>query len=161
MHCFVYTSQYKMTSFTSSSEVLGLLLYGDEKRRVHFRIVDSVLPSGNQRRFGLTEYLYCEKHCTWHEQKNEAYVPVSEWSELVNYSQYVDVYSKPTIEQAISEKSNAVLIKEYATVLEPERKVDEAPIRKDAPLQQYCDDGYGNAIAAGFGCAPTGTPEQH
>ena len=57
MHCFMYTSQHKMTSFTSSSEVLGLLLYGDEKRRVHFRIVDSVLSTGNQRRFGLTEYL--------------------------------------------------------------------------------------------------------
>ena len=160
MHCFVYTSQHKMTSFTSSSEVLGLPLYEDAKRRVHFRIVDSVLSTGNQRRFGLTEYLYCEKHCTWHEQKNEAYVPVSEWSKLVNYSEFVDVYSKPIIEQAISDKSNAELVKEYAAESEPERKKDEALIRKDAPLQQYCDDGHGNAIAVGFGCAPTGTPEQ-
>jgi hypothetical protein len=123
-----------MTSFTSSSEALGLLVYGDEKRRAHFRIVDSVLSSGNHRRFGLTEYLYCGKHCTWHEQKNEAYVTVSEWSKLVNYSEFVDVYSKPIVERAISEKSNAELVKEYAAEPEPERKKDEALVREDAPF---------------------------
>jgi hypothetical protein len=151
-----------MTTFTSATEVLGSLLYGNEKRRVHFRIVDYKMPAGIERRFGLTEYLYCEKHCTWHEQKNEAYVPISDWSKLVDYAQMVDVYSKAIVEQLAGEKSNVDGEKnESAAEPEPERKQDETVSRKDPPLQQYCDDGHGNAIAVGYGCAPTGTPEHH
>jgi hypothetical protein len=155
----MYTSHNSMTAFTRATEVLASLLYGNEKRRVHFRIVDCETPAGIDRRFGLSEYLYCEKHCTWHEQKNEAYVPISEWSKLVDYSQMVDVYSKAIVEQLASEKANTDGEKTELTA-EPERKHDEVLAPKDPPLQQYCDDGHGNAIAVGYGCAPTGTPEQ-
>jgi hypothetical protein len=151
-----------MATFTPATEVLASLLYGNEKRRIHFRILDYEMATGYERRFGLTEYLYCEKHCTWHEQKNEAYVPIGEWSKLVDYTQMVDVYSKAIVEQLVNKESNGGGEKsESAAEPEPERKQDETLSRKDAPLQQYCDDGHGNAIAVGYGCAPTGTPEQH
>ena len=155
----MHTSHNRMTAFTRATEVLASLLYGNEKRRVHFRIVDYETPAGVERRFGLSEYLYCEKHCSWHEQKNEAYVPISEWSKLIDYSQMVDMYSKAIVEQLASEKANADGEKTELTA-EPERKHDEVLTRKDPPLQQHCDDGHGNAIAVGYGCAPTGTPEQ-
>jgi hypothetical protein len=150
-----------MTAFSSSTEVLASLLDGNEKRRVHFRIVDYKMLVGIKRRFGLTEYLYCEKHCAWHEQQHEAYVPTSDWWKLVDYTQMVDVYSKAIVEQLASEKSNGDGEKsESAAEPEPERKPDETLSRKDPPLQQYCGDGHGNAIAVSYGCAPTTTPEQ-
>jgi hypothetical protein len=148
-----------MTTFSSATEALALLLHGDKKRHVHFRIVDSALSTGNQRRFGSTEYLYCEKHCAWHEQKDEAYAPVGDWSKLLDYLQYVDVYTKPIIEQGISEKSNADAVKNESAA-EPEHKQNEVASRKDPPLQQCCDDGHGIAIAVGSGCGPAATPEQ-
>ena len=136
-----------------------MLLYGDEKRRIHFRIVDTVGPTEIERRFGLTEYLYCEKHLTWHEQKNEAYVPVSEWSKLVGYSELLNIYAKPIVEQSASSKSiGGGEENESMPEPKPVRKIDELLSRKYPPLQQYCDDGHGNAIAVGSGCAPTGTP---
>ena len=108
----------------------------------------------------MTEYLYCERHCTWHEQKNEAYVPVSDWSKLVGFTELLGVYAKPIVEQMLGEKPDAVCEKNELTPAR-ERKQDEALSRKDPPLQQFCDDGHSNAIAVGYGCAPTGTPEQH
>ena len=149
-----------MATFTPAHEVMAVLLHGDEKRRVHFRIVDSALSTGTERRFGLTEYLYCDKHCTWHEQKNEAYVPVSDWSKLVGFTELLDIYAKPIVEQMLSEKPNGDGEKNESTVV-PERKQDEVLTRTDPLVQQFCDDGHGNAIAVGYGCAPTGTPEQH
>jgi hypothetical protein len=155
----MYTLQHNMATFAAAHEVMAVLLHGGEKRRVHFRIIDTVLPTGTERRFGLTEYLYCDKHCTWHEQKNEAFVPIGDWSKLVGFTELLDVYAKPIVEQMLSEKSNGVEGKNESAA-EPEHKEDEILTPKSPPPQQYCDDGYGHAIAVGYGCAPTGTPEQ-
>jgi hypothetical protein len=138
---------------------MAVLLYGNEKRRVHFRIIDSAVSTGTERRFGLTEYLYCDKHCTWHEQKNEAFVPISDWSKLVGFTELLDIYAKPIVEQMLSEKSN-VIGEKSEEAAKPECKQDEALTRKVPPPPEYCDDGFGQAIAVGYGCAPTGTPEQ-
>ena len=108
----------------------------------------------------MTEYLYCDKHCTWHEQKNEAYVPISDWSKLVGFTELLDVYAKPIVEQMLSEKPNAGG-ENSESIAAPERKQDEVLSRKDPVVQQFCGDADGNAIAVGDGCAPTGTPEQH
>ena len=110
-------------------------------------------PTGVECRFGLMEYLYCKKHLTWHEQKNEAYVPISNWSKLVGFAELLDIYAKPIVEQMLGKKGVGEKNESVAEP-EPERK-------RDPPLQQLCDDGHGNAIAVGYGCAPTGTPEQH
>jgi hypothetical protein len=65
----------------------------------------------------------------------------------------VDLYSKATVEQLVSEKSSGDgEMNESAASPEPERKQDETLSQKEPPLQQCCDDGYSNTIA--------GTPEQ-
>ena len=86
------------------AEVLSLVLCGDDKRRVNFRIVRSNAP-GSEYQFGLMECFYCDKHLTWHAQHNEAYVPVSAWQKLVSYGEHIDVYSKPTADQVVCEKA--------------------------------------------------------
>ena len=86
-------------------EVLSLVLCGDDKRRVSFRIVRSNAP-GNELQFQLIECFYCDKHLTWHAQDNEAYVPVSAWQKLVSYAEQIEVYSKPIVDQLVQEKSN-------------------------------------------------------
>jgi hypothetical protein len=148
-----------MANLAPPVEVLSTVLWGDDKRRVHFRIVHDMTPTGLECQFGLTEYLYCQKHLTWHEQKNEAYVPISNWSKLVGFTDLLDVYAKPIVKQMLGKKSNGVGETNESAAI-PERKQDEDLSRKDPPLQQFCDDGHGNAIAVGYGCAPTGTPEQ-
>ena len=70
------------------------------------------------------------------------------------------MYAKPIVEQMLSEKPNGLGEKDESTVV-PERKQDEVLSRKDPALQQFCGDEHGNAIPVGYGCAPTGTPEQH
>ena len=147
-----------MTTCAPRVEVLSTVLWGDDKRRVHFRIVHDITPTGLECQFGLTEYLYCQKHLTWHEQKNEAYVPISNWSKLVGFTELLDIFLKPIMEQMLLEKSKGVGEKnESVAEPEPERNQDETLTRKDPPLQQFCDDGHGNAI---YMCAPTCTPEQ-
>ena len=143
-----------MATFALPIEALSVVLWGDDKRRVHFRVVHDMTPTGVECQFGLTEYLYCQKHLTWHEQKNEAYVPISNWSKLVGFTELLDIFLKPIMDQMRLEKSKGVGDKnESVAEPEPERK-------RDPPLQQLCDGGHRNAIAVGYGCAPTGTPEQ-
>ena len=137
-----------MTTFALPIEALIVVLWGDDKRRVQFRVVHDMTPTGVECQFGLTEYLYCQKHLTWHEQKNEAYVPISNWSKLVGFTELLDIFLKPIMEQMLLEKSKGVGEKnESVAEPEPERK-------------QFCDGGHGNAITLGYGCASTGTPEQ-
>ena len=86
-------------------ELLSLVLCGDDKRRVNFRIVRSNAP-GNEYQFGFMECFYCDKHLTWHAQHSEAYVPISAWQKLVSFAEHIDAYSKPIVEQPAYEKSN-------------------------------------------------------
>jgi hypothetical protein len=145
-----------MTTFAPPAEVLSTVLRGDDKRRVNFRIVHDITSSGPECQFGLTEYLYCQKRLTWHEQKNGAYLPISNWPKLVGFTELLDIYAKPIVEQMLGKKSDGVGEKKSHGVGEKSESVAEPePERK-----QFCDDGHGNAIAFGYGCAPTGTPEQ-
>ena len=135
-------------------EVMAMLLYGDEKRRVHFRIVDTVGATEIERRFGLTEYLYCEKHLTWHEQRNEAYVPVTEWSTLVGYSELLSVYAKPIAEQSASKKSNADGEENETMPAKPIHKLEEC-IPQPNPIQTV-DEPTLRQYGYETGCGPTG-----
>ena len=129
-----------MNTFALPIEALSVVLWGDDKRRVQFRAVHDMTPTGVECQFGLTEYLYCQKHLTCHEQKNEAYVPISNWSKLVGFTELLHIFLKPIMEQMLVEKSKGFGEKNES-VAEPE------PAR-------------GSAITDGYGCAPTGTPEQ-
>ena len=132
-----------MTTFRLPIEMLALPLCGDDKRCVRFRTIHNMTPTGVERQFGFAEYLYCEIHRTWHEQKHNAYIPLTEWSKLVSYSQYVAARSERVAEQEVSERSNVA-----------------ASSRKDQPFPEYCD-GQGYVKTVGCGCATAGTPKQH
>jgi hypothetical protein len=59
----------------------------------------------------------------------------------------------PIVEKTLSEKPSGVGEKSEAAA-EPECKQDETLTGKVPPPPEYCDDGYGQAIAVGYGCAP-------
>ena len=115
------------------TELLSLVLCGDDKRRVNFRIVRSNAP-GNEHQFQLMECFYCDKHLTWHAQHNEAYVPISEWSKLVSYTEYVDAVAKQNAENLPSKKSNEDGEENEAMPAKPIHKLDEA-IPQPIPIQ--------------------------
>ena len=140
-----------MTTFRLPIEMLALPLCGDDKRCVHFRIIHNMTSTGVERQFGFAEYLYCEIHRTWHEQKHNAYIPLTEWSKLVSYSQYVATCSKPIVDivdlvhVVVGKKSNDGGEEDTAAA-EP-----QASYRKTQPFPEHCD-GHG------CGCVSTGTP---
>ena len=95
-----------MTTFKLPIEALALPMCGDDKRRIHFRVKYDMTPTGTECHFGFTEYLYCERHSTWHAQHNDAFVPIAEWSKLVSYTEHVDAIVKRNAEHLARQKTN-------------------------------------------------------
>jgi hypothetical protein len=134
-------------------ELLSLVLCGDDKRRVNFRIVRSNAP-GNEYQFGLMECFYCDKHLAWHAQHNEAYVPISEWSKLVSYTEHVDAVAKQNADHLVNKNSNADGEENETMPAKPIKTLDEW-IPHPNPIQTLDEQvlrQYGYATGSG----PTG-----
>ena len=135
-----------MTTFKLPIEALSLRMCGDDKRSIHFRVIHNMTPTGVECQFGFTEYLYCDKHSTWHAQHNDAFVPITEWPKLVSYTNHVVEVVKRNAEHLASQKTNG----EDCEVMpaKPIRKLDESSHQ----------DEHDTSI--GYGCASTDTAAQ-
>ena len=131
------------------------LVYTDNKNSYYFRIISYPDREGAEvRKFGISQFYYCERTKRWYPSKHQVFLPLSIWPQLTSIgAREIQLHGNRSNDGEQLRHPGA-----SNAAVEPSASVQQPETRRRGRTSQ-CTDGYDNTnhVSGDEACATSGT----